>query len=110
MPGRWDAVVGCKEGPSDEMRRRSHPDGGDAWPGGYQVSISIALPNLQNVPRGYRRPYAAVWVENSDGKAVASILALMGLDHTKLTYFFQGRDYRLTDVAGKTDLLARLRS
>jgi hypothetical protein len=24
----------------------------------------------------------------------------MGMDHTKLTYRFQGRDFRLTDVAG----------
>jgi hypothetical protein len=24
----------------------------------------------------------------------------MGLDHTKLTYRFQGRDFRLTDVEG----------
>lgn len=30
----------------------------------------------------------------------ATILHLMGLDHTKLTYRFQGRDFRLTDVAG----------
>ncbi|NBY00962.1 MAG: DUF1501 domain-containing protein, partial [Planctomycetes bacterium] len=28
-------------------------------------------------------------------------LHLMGIDHTKLTYRFQGRDYRLTDVHGK---------
>jgi hypothetical protein len=25
---------------------------------------------------------------------------LLGFDHTKLTYRFQGRDYRLTDVHG----------
>ena len=30
----------------------------------------------------------------------ATILHLMGLDHTRLTYRFQGRDYRLTDVHG----------
>ena len=30
----------------------------------------------------------------------ATILAAMGLDHTKLTYRFNGRDFRLTDVAG----------
>jgi hypothetical protein len=24
----------------------------------------------------------------------------MGIDHTKLTYRFQGRDFRLTDVSG----------
>lgn len=31
----------------------------------------------------------------------ATILRLLGLDHTKLTFKFQGRDFRLTDVAGK---------
>ena len=28
----------------------------------------------------------------------ATILQLLGFDHTKLTYRFQGRDFRLTDV------------
>ncbi len=31
----------------------------------------------------------------------ATILHLLGLDHTRLTYRFQGRDFRLTDVAGQ---------
>ena len=31
----------------------------------------------------------------------ATILHLMGLDHTKLTYRFQGREFRLTDVHGE---------
>jgi len=31
----------------------------------------------------------------------ATVLYLMGLDHEKLTFKFQGRRYRLTDVAGK---------
>ncbi|HYE99219.1 MAG TPA: DUF1501 domain-containing protein [Planctomycetota bacterium] len=30
----------------------------------------------------------------------ATILHLLGFDHTKLTYRYQGRDYRLTDVHG----------
>lgn len=30
----------------------------------------------------------------------ATILHLLGIEHTKLTYRFQGRDFRLTDVAG----------
>jgi uncharacterized protein (DUF1501 family) len=30
----------------------------------------------------------------------ATVLHLMGLNHTKLTYRFAGRDFRLTDVAG----------
>jgi hypothetical protein len=38
----------------------------------------------------------------------ATILHVLGLDHTRLTYRFQGRDFRLTDVAGQVvkDLLA----
>lgn len=38
----------------------------------------------------------------------ATILHLLGLDHERLTYRFQGRDFRLTDVAGKVvdELLA----
>ena len=31
----------------------------------------------------------------------ATILHLFGLEHNRLTYRFQGRDFRLTDVAGK---------
>ncbi|MFZ4610332.1 MAG: DUF1501 domain-containing protein [Gemmataceae bacterium] len=30
----------------------------------------------------------------------ATLLALLGLDHTQLTYRYSGRDFRLTDVAG----------
>lgn len=37
----------------------------------------------------------------------ATILHLMGIDHEKLTYRFQGRDFRLTDVGGEviTDII-----
>jgi len=31
----------------------------------------------------------------------ATLLQLLGFDHTKLTYRFQGRDFRLTDVSGE---------
>ena len=38
----------------------------------------------------------------------ATLLHLLGFDHTKLTYRFQGRDFRLTDVHGElvTGILA----
>ena len=38
----------------------------------------------------------------------ATILHLLGFDHTRLTYRFQGRDFRLTDVHGRvvSELLA----
>ncbi len=31
----------------------------------------------------------------------ATILHLMGIDHTRLTYRYAGRDFRLTDVSGE---------
>ncbi|MGH7956333.1 MAG: DUF1501 domain-containing protein, partial [Opitutaceae bacterium] len=39
----------------------------------------------------------------------ATVLHLLGLDHERLTYKYQGREFRLTDVHGKVvkDLLAR---
>ena len=36
----------------------------------------------------------------------ATILHLLGIEHTKLTYRFQGRDFRLTDVHG--NLISKL--
>src|SRR5208283_5284657 len=38
----------------------------------------------------------------------ATILHLLGIEHTKLTYRYNGRDFRLTDVAGKvvTEIVA----
>jgi arylsulfatase A-like enzyme len=31
----------------------------------------------------------------------ATILHLLGIDHTRLTYRYQGRDFRLTDIHGE---------
>ena len=31
----------------------------------------------------------------------ALVLHLLGIDHERLTYFYQGRDFRLTDVHGR---------
>jgi hypothetical protein len=31
----------------------------------------------------------------------ATMLHLFGVDHTRLTYKFQGRNFRLTDVSGE---------
>ncbi len=38
----------------------------------------------------------------------ATMLGLLGVDHERLIYRYQGRDFRLTDVAGKVvkELLA----
>lgn len=38
----------------------------------------------------------------------ATTLAMLGIDHEKLTYLFEGRNRRLTDVGGYNDLATRL--
>jgi uncharacterized protein (DUF1501 family) len=40
----------------------------------------------------------------------ATILKLLGLDHEKLTFLFQGREQRLTDVGGEHEFADRLLS
>jgi uncharacterized protein (DUF1501 family) len=38
----------------------------------------------------------------------ATMLALLGLDHERLTYLFEGRERRLTDIGGQNNLAERL--
>jgi hypothetical protein len=38
----------------------------------------------------------------------ATILKLLGLDHTRPTYLFQGRQFRLTDVGGDNEFAEQL--
>jgi uncharacterized protein (DUF1501 family) len=45
--------------------------------------------------------YAAVQDPVHVNDLHATMLYLFGIDHTRLTYRFQGRDFRLTDVAGQ---------
>ena len=47
----------------------------------------------------FRGPEDAFHVHVHDLQA--TILHLLGIDHEQLTFKFQGRRYRLTDVAGK---------
>jgi hypothetical protein len=38
----------------------------------------------------------------------ATVLKLLGLDHRKLTFLFEGREQRLTDVGGDNEFADRL--
>ena len=63
-------------------------------------------------PRGRKRLRKFGWNVVEDPIHIndwhATLLHLFGLNHLKLTYRFQGRDFRLTDVGGNvvTKLLA----
>lgn len=51
----------------------------------------------------FQTPLQELWTEDKlhVHDLNATILCLLGLDHEKLTYCTQGRDFRLTDMHGK---------
>ena len=55
------------------------------------------LPLWRDRPFGYKAVENKVHVNDLH----ATLLHLLGLEHTKLTYRFNGRDFRLTDVGGE---------
>ena len=84
------------------LGRDHHPHGFTMWMAGGGVKPGITYGATDEL--GYNVVEDPVHVHDLH----ATILHLLGLDHEKLTYRFQGRDFRLTDVSGKvvTGLLA----
>ncbi|PYV10908.1 MAG: sulfatase [Acidobacteria bacterium] len=87
--------------PMNEERARSkflgrdhHPRAFTMWLAGGGIKGGVTLGQTDEF--GYNPVDDPVEVHDLH----ATILYLMGLDHTKLTYRFQGRDFRLTDVSG----------
>ena len=42
-----------------------------------------------------------VSIVGQSGSGKSTLMHLLGIDHERLTYSFQGRDFRLTDVSGR---------
>ena len=87
--------------PMNEERNRSkflgrdhHPRAFSVWLAGGGIKPGVTLGQTDEL--GYNPVEDAIKVHDLH----ATILYLMGLDHTRLTYRFQGRDFRLTDVSG----------
>lgn len=82
--------------------RDHHPHCFSIWMAGGGVKRGASIGATDEL--GYRITDSPVHVHDLQ----ATILHLMGIDHEQLTYRFQGRDYRLTDVHGRVvrDLLA----
>jgi hypothetical protein len=95
-------------GSSSEDRRRSgrdhNPYGFSIWMAGGGVKGGKAIGSTDEI--GLRAVDDRVHLNDLH----ATILGLLGLDHLKLTYHYLGRDFRLTDVGGKTDLIAKLKN
>jgi hypothetical protein len=82
--------------------RNHHIDSATMWMAGGGVKAGLNLGQTDEF--GFGAVEDRVHVHDVQ----ATVLHLLGLDHTKLTFRFQGRDFRLTDVGGKvvTKLLA----
>ncbi|OWK36961.1 DUF1501 domain-containing protein [Fimbriiglobus ruber] len=88
--------------PRETIGRDHHIDAYTMWLAGGGVKRGFVYGKTDDI--GYSVAENPVHVHDLQ----ATILHLLGLDHTKLTYRFQGRDYRLTDVHGEVvkDILA----
>jgi hypothetical protein len=87
--GRTPMVQGGDDG------RDHHPNCFSVWMAGGGVKPGVTLGESDDF--GFNATTDAVHVHDLN----ATILRLLGFDHTKLTHRFQGRDFRLTDVAGE---------
>jgi hypothetical protein len=79
----------------DTVGRNHHIDAFTMWLAGGGVKTGITLGETDEF--GFSPTADRVHVHDLQ----ATILHLLGLEHTKLTYRFQGRDFRLTDVHGE---------
>lgn len=84
------------------MGRDHHTEAYTIWMAGGGVKRGITYGETDEI--GYYGIKDRVHIHDLQ----ATILHLMGLDHERLTYPYQGRNFRLTDVAGKVvkDLVA----
>jgi len=83
-----------KRGGSKFLGRDHHPHCFSIWMAGGGIKPGVTLGATDEL--GYFVAEDKVHVHDLQ----ATILHLLGLDHKRLTFKFQGRDFRLTDVAG----------
>ncbi|MEP6755013.1 MAG: DUF1501 domain-containing protein, partial [Chthonomonadales bacterium] len=98
----WGGEFGRTPTAENADGREHHPFGFTMWMAGGGVKSGIAYGTTDEF--GWHAEQNKVHVHDLH----ATILHLMGMDHTKLTYRYGGRDYRLTDVYGNVvhDILA----
>ncbi len=82
-------------GTATKTGRDHHKDAYTMWMTGGGVKRGITYGKTDDL--GYHIAENPVHVHDLN----ATVLHLLGLDHERLTYRYQGRDFRLTDVHGK---------
>jgi hypothetical protein len=79
---------------ADNAGRDHHPDGFSIWLAGAGVKPGQTIGQTGELGLSVVEDRIDVW------DLQATILHLLGFDHTRLTYRHMGRDFRLTDVHG----------
>lgn len=100
--GRTPFTDGAEGGGSNRNGRDHNPYGFTVWMAGGGVRGGQVVGSTDAI--GLRAQDDKVDMHDLH----ATILSLLGLDHERLTYFFQGRDFRLTDVGGGNNLAERI--
>jgi hypothetical protein len=107
--GLWDDTLVIWGGEFGRMPMSEQGTGRDHNPWGYSVwlaggGVRGGMAHGATDPVGLRAAENKVHVHDLH----ATILHLLGFDHERLTFFHNGRDERLTDVAGRvvTEVLA----
>ncbi|WP_422930594.1 DUF1501 domain-containing protein [Singulisphaera sp. PoT] len=90
----WSGEFGRMPNSQNGVGRDHNPKGFTAWMAGGGVKGGTVYGSTDEI--GYAAAEDKVHVHDLH----ATILHLLGLDHTVLTYFHGGRDQRLTDVHG----------
>jgi hypothetical protein len=91
----WSGEFGRMPSSQNKAGRDHNPRGFTAWMAGGGIKGGTVYGSTDEI--GYAAAEDKVHVHDLH----ATILHLLGLDHTLLTYFHGGREQRLTDVSGR---------
>ena len=91
----WGGEFGRMPVSQGKDGRDHNPHGFLTWMAGAGIKGGVSYGQTDEI--GYKAVVDRVSVHDLH----ATMLHLLGVDHTRLTYKFQGRHYRLTDVHGK---------
>jgi hypothetical protein len=80
---------------ADDYGRDHHPRCFTLWLAGGGIKGGVTIGETDDFSYNIVRDPVSIYDLN------ATILHCLGIDHTRLTYKFQGRDFRLTDVHGQ---------
>ncbi|MFH1300748.1 MAG: DUF1501 domain-containing protein [Planctomycetota bacterium] len=90
----WGGEFGRTSDSQGSQGRDHNPNAFTMWMAGGGIKGGVQYGASDDF--GYKAVHNRVGVNDLH----ATLLSLMGIDHMKLTYRFNGRDYRLTDLGG----------